>query len=494
MAVEHVAVAHEVRDRLVDILGSKGVGPQQSRLDLASATTLDWALRRTFATAYASTMGTMLAVVAVCGALALLLPTRHRVRTALAQRAGALVHSRTTVVASVAAVGLVVLVLFLVAGGSTPPVVGATIPGDEATIYSSLPLASTSARDVLGAERLALHEASHRAGRLRIRLIARNDADPHSGRWSRDATARNATAAAHDPHTVAYLGEYDSGASAVAVPVLNRAGILTVSPASTAVGLTRSDPGDPGSPGKYAPTGRRTFARVVQNDDAQGQALLTLLRQQGVRRVFVIHGAGRYGSGLARALEGYKSREGVSIVRDRVDAPVPRLVAGVRASDAQAVVFASADTHHAAELFKALHAAEPQVKLFAPDGLVGRRFAHGLGAAAASVFLTAPGVEPNRYPPAGRAFFAAFERRYHRRPDPHAIYGYEAMLATLQAIARSRPTRGGRVSRAAVVNAFFRIKDRPSPIGVYSIDGAGDTTLPYYGGYVVQRGRLVDGP
>jgi ABC-type branched-subunit amino acid transport system substrate-binding protein len=169
-------------------------------------------------------------------------------------------------------------------------------------------------------------------------------------------------------------------------------------------------------------------------------------------------------------------------------------VADVRASTAQAVLFAGKNTHHAAVLFKALHAADPALRLFAPDGLTSVRFARGLGAAARATFLTAPGLDPGRYPAPGRAFFANFERRFRHPPNAHAIYGYESMLATLHAVAASRRLPGGDVSRAAVVDAFFGIRNRPSSLGVYSIDAAGDTTLPYYGGYIVQRGRLVYGP
>jgi branched-chain amino acid transport system substrate-binding protein len=45
--------------------------------------------------------------------------------------------------------------------------------------------------------------------------------------------------------------------------------------------------------------------------------------------------------------------------------------------------------------------------------------------------------------------------------------------------------------REAVIDAFFKIKDRDSVLGKYSIDENGDTTLPDFGGYRVEDGTLV---
>jgi branched-chain amino acid transport system substrate-binding protein len=45
--------------------------------------------------------------------------------------------------------------------------------------------------------------------------------------------------------------------------------------------------------------------------------------------------------------------------------------------------------------------------------------------------------------------------------------------------------------RAAVIDAFFSTKDRESPLGAYSIDADGDTTLSDYGGYKAEGGKLV---
>ena len=50
--------------------------------------------------------------------------------------------------------------------------------------------------------------------------------------------------------------------------------------------------------------------------------------------------------------------------------------------------------------------------------------------------------------------------------------------------------RGKGNDREAVRRQFFRIKDRDSVLGPYSIDANGDTTIDDYGLYEVRDGRL----
>ncbi len=111
--------------------------------------------------------------------------------------------------------------------------------------------------------------AERRAARARARRMARIGQVPHRARGSsttRPAARRNGTRArpratpgraVQDRTTVGYIGELNSGASAISIPLLNRAGIAQISPPSTAVGLTsdgrRVRP--PGEPQKYYPTG-----------------------------------------------------------------------------------------------------------------------------------------------------------------------------------------------------------------------------------------------
>ena len=99
--------------------------------------------------------------------------------------------------------------------------------------------------------------------RFRIYYASLNDANPKTGEWAPGETANNAKYAAQDSTTIAYLGDYDSEATAISLPFVNAAGILQVSPASPYVGLTSSLHAGQDEPERFYQTGKRTFARLM---------------------------------------------------------------------------------------------------------------------------------------------------------------------------------------------------------------------------------------
>ena len=169
---------------------------------------------------------------------------------------------------------------------------------------------------VLGA-RLALAEARGHVGEYRIALKVLDDATVARGGWDPGQTTINAKVAVLDPTTIAYLGELNSGASAVSIPPLNRAGIPQVSPTSTAVGLTTSAPGAfPGEPQKYYPSGIRTFARVVPNDTVQAVAQVRVQKSMGCTRTYVLDDDEVDGADAARSFALAAQSAGLRLVGD----------------------------------------------------------------------------------------------------------------------------------------------------------------------------------
>ena len=131
----------------------------------------------------------------------------------------------------------------------------------------------------------------------------------------------------------------------------------------------------------------------------------------------------------------------------------------------------------------------PDAKLFGPDGVATVDFTKEIPAdVQAQTFLTAPTVSPDELPPAGQKFYEDYEAEYGEPQDeidPYAVYGYEAMAVVCDSIAK------GGDDRQAVIDAFFATKDRECPLGTYSIDADGDTTLTAYGAYIAKGGKLV---
>lgn len=371
---------------------------------------------------------------------------------------------------------------------TTTPVtvsVPAAAPG-TLTIYASVKLTGPDANPWLSdAMQLALEQAGGRVDKIPIRLVVLDEAP--GGASNPDVVSAIAATAATDPSTIAFVGDQTSGDTAITLPILNRAGILEVSPTATYGGLTRSST-DKSEPAKYYPTGRRTFARVVPSDSAQAAAQVAYVRRAGCSRVYVLNDKSLYGRGLADTFVSDAKRSGVTIAGTRgisTDATQYGALASSVAGAADCMLFVGAPTTGVVSMWEALHAASAGLKLFGTDSLASEAFASSLESSQSATYLTGPTLDPSFYGDSGQAFYESYETRFGGPPDSSAIYGYEAMNAVLHAIDVASSKR-----RAAVVDAFFNINDRSSPLGTYSIDVTGDTTLNRYGGYRVSGGGL----
>jgi len=368
------------------------------------------------------------------------------------------------------------------------------------TVYSSLPLQGAQrpqTTDMVKGIELALEQAGGKAGEFSIKYESLDDSTAQAGSWTPEATGANARRAAQDDSTAVYIGEFNSGASAVSIPILNEAGVPQLSPANTAVGLTSDEPGAaPGEPDEYYPTGQRTYARIVPKDTIQGAALVTLMKEDGCTSVFMTNDKEVYGSGLATNIETSAEEQGLNIVaNESIDKNAPNyrsLAESAAGQNADCFIFSGITANNAVQLYKDFKAALPDAQLYGPDGVAEAGFFDpkegGIPPDVAQrVKLTVATLAPDDYPPEGQEFFDAFREKYDEpNPNPYAIYGYEAMRLALDAIERSETGE-----KADIIEAIFATADRASVLGTYSIDDNGDTTLTDYGTYTVDGGELV---
>ena len=376
---------------------------------------------------------------------------------------------------------------------------GGSEGGGTLTVYSSLPLQGASrpqSEDVIKGIRLALKQKGGKCGDYTIKYESLDDATAAAGKWEPGATAANARKAAQDENTIAYIGEFNSGASAISIPITNEAGILHVSPSNTAYGLTKSGPGaDEGEPDKYyqANPDQRNYGRVVPIDNIQGAALAQYMKDEGVKKVYILDDAEVYGKGVAANTKLAAEELGIEIAGEDSwegkAANYRALAAKIKATGADAVFTGGIIDNNAPQLYKDLNAAMPDAKLFGPDGVATVDFTKEIPPKVQQqTYLTAPTLSPEELPPAGQQFYKDYEAEYGEPQDeidPYAVYGYESMAIVCDAIAE------GGDDRAAVIEAFMNTKGRESPLGTYDIDPEGDTTLSDYGGYKAEGGKLV---
>ena len=373
--------------------------------------------------------------------------------------------------------------------------------GEQLTIYSSLPLqgaARAQSEAAVNGAKLALEQAGSKAGKFPIKYVSLDDSTAQAAGWEPNATSTNARKAAGDKSTIGYIGEFNSGATAVSLPILNEAGIAQVSPGNTAVGITSDDPGaSPGEPDKYYPTGVRTYARVLPKDTYQGAALAALAKEKNCTSAYILNDKEVYGAGLAKNVELSAKKVGLEIKGnegiDKNAANYRSLAAKIKATGAQCFIYAGITANNAVQIFKDMAAALPDAPLLGPEGVGESGFFDpkdgGLPAEVAKrVLVTIPGVAPEEYPPAGKEFLKAYEAKFgEKNPDRYAVYGYESMSLLLDAIKRAGD-KGN--DRQAVIQQLFATKDRPSVLGTYSIDQNGDTTNTDYGLYKIDNGQL----
>jgi branched-chain amino acid transport system substrate-binding protein len=418
-------------------------------------------------------------------------------------------------------------------GGGGPP----RRPPKALTIYSDLPVtgptgatgAQQSAADGLSIEngaRLALEQWHHTVpygrkghrGSFHVFFKPMDDAAPATGAWSQDLTAANAQAAASAPTTVAYIGDYDSAATALSLPALSPGGILQVSPWSPYVGFTDVNPADgKGDPARfYPPNGVNDFARLVPSDLGEAQAIVRYMQSLGVARLYVLGDVSVFDAAVAQLVANDAPLAGITLVgsRNNIDTQTndeplgyAQIVADVAAARPDAVLLGGTPGVGAIALWQELHAMLPDAKLFAPSTLATPAFLGGIAAAggrctgpagatvscypaSGSTYVTSPILELHQYPASAHAVFRAYHRRFKLKPTVYALYGYSAMQDVLKAI---RLTGRFTTDHQRLLDVFFHhLGVIHGVIGDYTIDGKGDSSLATFDGYRVSAsGTLV---
>jgi len=380
---------------------------------------------------------------------------------------------------------------------------GEGISGDTLTIYSSLPLQGTSREQseaVINGEELALKSAGGKVGKFKLSYKSLDDSTAQNpGTADEGQTAQNARKAVQDETTIFYLGEFNSGGTKVSLPILNKANIPQISPSNTYVGLTTDKPGsETGEPDKYYPKQKRTYARVVPADDIQGAALATTMKEDGCKSVHIFNDKSTYGAGLSRNVEMSAKELGMTVEgNDGTDKEAPNYRSLAAKVKADCFVGSGVTGENYVQVFKDVAAAQPNIKLYGPDGVAEKAFTDpkkgGIPAdIAGRTKITVATLGLEEFKRRGNAeaekFFEDFEAEYgEKNPDPYAIYGYETMklaLDTLEAVGDKANDR-----EAVRKQLLEGSKDRESVLGKYSIDENGDTTLTDYGLYEIKDGE-----
>jgi branched-chain amino acid transport system substrate-binding protein len=365
------------------------------------------------------------------------------------------------------------------AGAAAPPQQGKTLK-----IVSSLPRtgsANAQTTSMVNGIRMAIEERGGEVDGFAIAYEDMDDASPQKGNWDPQVEAANAKKAIADAEVIGYVGTYNSGAAKVSMPMLNKAGLVMVSPGNTHTGLTKPGMGEPNEPAVYRPTGKITYFRVVPADDIQGAVACEFIRTDlGAKKVFVLHDRELYGKGIADVFRKSAEASGMQVVGfEGIDPKASNyrsLVTKIRAAGAEAVFFGGTTQTNAAQVLKDLRAGGAKVPFVSPDGTFERAFIEAAGKdnvtkEQGGVYITFGGLPSDQLTGLGADFVKRYKAKHGELPEAYAVYGYEAARVLLDAIDRAESK-----DRASVIAAVAATKDFTGALGTWSFDANGDTT------------------
>jgi branched-chain amino acid transport system substrate-binding protein len=261
---------------------------------------------------------------------------------------------------------------------------------------------------------------------------------------------------------LAVVGHFCSSSSIPASRIYEEAGVLMVTPASTAPMLT-----DQGFPNVY---------RVCGRDDQQGDVAASyIVDTLGAKRVAVIHDKDTYGKGLADAMKSTLNAYGVKEVMyeglTRGEKDFNAVITKIRSVDADVVYFGGLHSE-AGPLVRQLREQGSKAIFMSGDGIVSDEFVSVAGSPEyVNGVLMTFGASPTSYP-AGKKVIKEF-RDGGYEPEGYTLYSYTAMQVVAAALSNNNldPVKASEWLKSNSVSTVMGKKD---------FDEKGDLTVSDY--------------
>ncbi|MBO0867180.1 MAG: branched-chain amino acid ABC transporter substrate-binding protein [Micromonosporaceae bacterium] len=309
------------------------------------------------------------------------------------------------------------------------------------------------------AMQLYLDSVGDKAGNYKVQLKKYDDSTAAAGKWDPGQCTNNANAHVANTDEVAVMGTYNSGCAQLEEPILNQdpnGPMLEVSHANTYPGLTKT--WGPNEPAKFAPSGKRSYARVITTDDYQGTAAARFAAKDlGVKSVYVINDNELYGQGVAKAFADEAAKQGITVLGNQAwdgkQANYTALFTGIKAKNPDMIYMGGIYDLNGGQLVKdkvKVLGDNTKVKLMGPDGFTGYKDFDALPDAEGT-YLTFAGQDQSQLTAAGgkaAELLNNYKTKYGSTPDSsYALYGVLALQVILQAISKSDGTRASVTSQ-----------------------------------------------
>lgn len=297
-----------------------------------------------------------------------------------------------------------------------------------------------------------------------------------------------ATKLASDPTIVAAVGSNCSSEAKPGVPILWKAGIVTVSPSNTAPYLT-----DPKRGPEY-----NGYLRTCHNDKVQGAVAAEFaIKKLGLKKAATIHDGSVYAEQLQAVFaETFKKMGGTITAQEAVAPtdtdmrPVLTKIATGKPEFMYYPIFIAAGGHITRQV-KEVGGLE-NVKLMGADGIFSPDFYKAAGETAIGMFHSSPDF--SAFAAGYKDFLAKHSQKYGEKPlAPFHAHGYDAakiIFAAIEKVGKKAPDGTLHIGRKALRDALYATKNFKGLTGNVTCDQYGDCADPKIAVYITTADNI----
>lgn len=329
--------------------------------------------------------------------------------------------------------------------------------------------------------------------------LTMDDSLPDASSYSTDKEIANAHNCLSQTNTIGYDGTLNSGAAIVSEPILNKGGMVMISPANTNTALTCARPAVRAAqePATYHHQLKYlTYYRTLTTDAIQGPSDAEYMNKVlHISKYYLVDDKQAYGVGLATNFNIQASKLGMTRVGyghiDPTDVGASSVaVANAIAAAKPQAVFYGGDSETGLALPRLLRQQGFNGPIMGGDAIENTDWIKASPRGAVSNFASVPGPDVFR---AAKSFRTAYARRFHVALQTYEATSYDAakimLSATLKA-ARAGKLKGTiQADRRAILPYVASIKYFGAT-GETTFDRNGDTTNRVVGIYKAQPGSI----
>ena len=311
---------------------------------------------------------------------------------------------------------------------------------------------------------------------------------------------QNARTCAHRNDAFGYVGPLNTPSTLVSQPILNRAAMVQLSPASTGIFLTSRLGRARQQPATYQhQLAYLTFYRLITTDAMQGPSDAAYLKERlHAGTYFAVDDGITYSAGLIGIMQAYAARIGLQLIGSaHIDATSPARVASTSEAIADLIAAKHPDgVLYAADSYDGLLPRLLRQKgyagpLVSGDTILDDTFIKGAGVGAVNVFSSRAGPD---LPAVGRSFQRAYAHRVHAALQAFDALAYAGASVALNAMYTA-------AAQGKLHGSLFQVREAILPYvanarwhgatGVTSFDRNGDNRNRIVSMYAIRQGKWI---